>query len=128
MRFDKLLVAAVVATVVTTLNPICSNAAQSTRLSNADISMVKAGVKSLLKDPYSAQITNIVSKTNGGLVTICGMINAKNSFGAYAGADLFYLSTFRDKSGKLVIEPLMIFTGDNVDGQKYRECTSMGRF
>lgn len=127
MRFDKFLVAAVLALAVLIHNPVSSNAAQRVKLGNADIAMVKSAVKTLLKDPYSAQITNIVASSNDGLITICGLVNAKNSFGAYAGADLFYLPTFRDKSGKLVIEPLMIFMGNNIDGQKYRECTSMGR-
>lgn len=46
-----------------------------------------AYLKSNLKDPYSARISFAPPK--GPLV--CGLLNAKNSFGAYSGATPFYI-------------------------------------
>lgn len=47
--------------------------------------VVKAEVAAKMKDPESAKFTNLKVY----LATLCGEVNAKNSFGAYAGADKF---------------------------------------
>jgi len=47
----------------------------------------KAAVTAVLKDPDSAQFRNIVILESG---TVCGEVNAKNSFGGYTGFDKFY--------------------------------------
>ncbi|WP_346891519.1 hypothetical protein [uncultured Roseibium sp.] len=46
----------------------------------------------VLNDPYSAVFTfDIVEKMNDGAVgKICGTVNAKNGFGAYAGKQFFF--------------------------------------
>lgn len=73
-------------------------AASSTKLleqSNGKVSdqqlieKAKNSVRNELKDPYSAQFSGIKVKRNeqGGFV--CGMVNAKNSFGGYVGNELF---------------------------------------
>jgi hypothetical protein len=50
------------------------------------IEQVKAAVLDQLKDPQSAQFSNV--RIVGGLV--CGEINAKNSFGGYVGRRHFW--------------------------------------
>jgi len=51
-------------------------------------------LKSSLKDPESLQISNqfFVVKTEGQLtsVAICGLMNAKNSYGGYVGRKMFF--------------------------------------
>lgn len=50
------------------------------------IEKVKAAVARLLKDPESARFNSpfVASKTPKG-ITVCGFVNAKNSFGGYTG-------------------------------------------
>ena len=42
-------------------------------------------VKSMLKDPGSAQFDDVASRTINGIYYECGMVNAKNSFGGFTG-------------------------------------------
>jgi len=59
-------------------------------LSIRQITMVKNGVKAHLKDPVSAQFGNIsASKDSKGQIYVCGLVNAKNSFGGYTGSKPF---------------------------------------
>lgn len=49
----------------------------------ANEAQLRSGLKSVLKDPSSAEFRNeFVHQTSGHL---CGEVNAKNSFGAYVG-------------------------------------------
>jgi hypothetical protein len=48
--------------------------------------MVKRGVTESLKDPESARFGKMVAvKDSKGVITVCGMVNAKNSLGGYVG-------------------------------------------
>lgn len=53
-------------------------------------------VRAMLKDPESAQFRNIYSRGMGGKpipnATVCGEVNAKNSYGGYIGFTRFYQS------------------------------------
>lgn len=58
----------------------------------ATISAAKNAVKSKLKDPYSAQFSNVrLLDFNDGKI-VCGDVNAKNSFGGYTGSSTFIAS------------------------------------
>lgn len=48
-------------------------------------------VRQELKDPSSAEFSQLDLKktTDGSISVLCGMVNAKNSFGGYAGAKPF---------------------------------------
>lgn len=46
-------------------------------------------IKALLKDPYSARFENVKEYGPG---VICGLINSKNSMGAYTGFTAFYIA------------------------------------
>jgi len=48
--------------------------------------LVEDGVKLTLKDPNSAMFRGFkASISDKGVVTVCGFVNAKNSFGGYTG-------------------------------------------
>lgn len=51
-------------------------------LSAKELTLVKDMVGLKLKDPYSAQYSNLRINENG---MVCGLLNAKNSYGAYIG-------------------------------------------
>ncbi|CAM5385783.1 hypothetical protein RLIN73S_02846 [Rhodanobacter lindaniclasticus] len=54
------------------------------------IEQAEAAVASKLKDPESAHFTDVTISDKGNLV--CGWVNAKNSFGGYAGFRPFVVS------------------------------------
>lgn len=55
-------------------------------LSPAEIAAVKRGVKGQLKDPTSPLFGEFRSaKNSDDVVTVCGWVNAKNSYGGYTG-------------------------------------------
>lgn len=60
--------------------------ATAINLSESQIAILHAGLKSVLKDPDSATFSNhSANQSNNGLVTVCGSVNAKNSFGGFTG-------------------------------------------
>ena len=55
------------------------------------VGQTKKNVKDLLKDPESAQFRNIKVVINTeGRKSVCGQVNAKNSYGGYTGFQSFY--------------------------------------
>lgn len=46
-------------------------------------------VKSRLKDPESAQFSNLYASNNEGANVVCGEVNSKNSYGGYSGPQQF---------------------------------------
>lgn len=99
--------------------PVSSGEAYPAQLTSSEREIVLQALKSNLKDPYSAVISNVTARksANGEVFKVCGMVNAKNSYGAYTGSRPFYV--FGHKEGaKLVIPPALITIGDspaNVD-------------
>jgi hypothetical protein len=59
----------------------------------------RAAVLSTLRDPASALFSGVRPGRDAADATICGLVNAKNGFGGYAGARRFIAS-----QGKLVID------------------------
>lgn len=55
-----------------------------------------------LKDPYSAHYywSNGWTKKNGGGTWVCGMVNAKNSYGGYVGKTPFMALLYNRKDGE----------------------------
>lgn len=71
--------------------------------------MKDAAIKSVasqLKDPYSAQYSDIriVGHKDDGTPIVCGVVNAKNAYGAYSGAVPFrsFMMVMKDRDGKTV--------------------------
>lgn len=59
-------------------------------LSPSDIIAVKAGVAKSLKDPDSARFGTIrAARAADGTTHVCGFVNARNSFGGFAGESPF---------------------------------------
>lgn len=60
--------------------------------SGSEVSTVSSNIADLMKDPDSAKFRNWsgYSLSNGDRV-ICGQVNAKNSYGAYTGYEVFYV-------------------------------------
>lgn len=56
------------------------------------VEVARQGIGMQLKDPYSAQFSQdrMYALSNGDYV-ICGLVNAKNSFGAYTGYSPYYV-------------------------------------
>lgn len=68
-----------------------------------DVTAIEAGVRSGLKDPASATFgpsMKAMLRTDG-MVTVCGYVNAKNSYGGYVGMQPFM--------GLLTIKPVRYF-------------------
>lgn len=59
--------------------------AQSRIASKAEIELIRDGMQGRLKDADSAKFRNVRIGTTSHKDTICGDVNAKNSFGAYSG-------------------------------------------
>jgi hypothetical protein len=58
---------------------------------------VLEALKDRLKDPDSAKISNVKISADGK--TVCGLVNAKNSFGGYTGDSVFYVMAFARDGG-----------------------------
>jgi hypothetical protein len=54
-------------------------------LTGKDIAEIENGTRYVLKDPESAMFRDIQALKRGNVTTICGWVNAKNSFGGYTG-------------------------------------------
>src|SRR4051812_36543000 len=72
----------------------------------ADIPKARAAVRALLKDPESARFSTEILKPG----TVCGLVNAKNSYGGYGGDVLYLYSTVSGDTLMLQDRP-----GDTMD-------------
>lgn len=65
----------------------------------AEVAQVRAALEDKLRDPYSAVLSDLVVLKYAGdnSLTVCGNVNAKNSFGAYVGKRPFYFA--KDSAG-----------------------------
>lgn len=76
-------------------------------LNKAEIAAVEAGTRSSLKDPDSARFGKMVAgKDSKGEISVCLMVNAKNSYGGYTGeTPHFGIFLVNSKPPKFVIAP-----------------------
>lgn len=59
-------------------------------LDKAQVALMQEKVRSSLKDPASAQFgTHVAGVNKEGTVMVCGLVNAKNSYGGYTGMSPF---------------------------------------
>ena len=70
-----------------------------------ELGYLKSAMEGRLKDPYSAKLRNVTvgSLDKTGMLPACGMVNSKNSFGAYAGEEPFYGMVVPDKKVAIII-------------------------
>ncbi len=100
---------------VETGKPVASSDVVPATLTSQERAVILEGLKGSLKDPYSAVISAVSAKKNaaGTIFKVCGMINAKNSYGAYTGNRPFYV--FAHKEGaRLVVSPSLITIGNDL--------------
>ena len=67
-------------------------------LSEEDVEAVRVGVGRYLIDPYSARYEGVVGgghEKDDKLPYVCGLVNAKNRFGAYVGREYFFGTLIR---------------------------------
>lgn len=64
-----------------------ARAADLVTLTPQQVRQVQDGVLATLKDPDSARFDHIMAAqaTSDGMLTVCGLVNAKNGFGGYSG-------------------------------------------
>ena len=77
---------------------LCASFSATSQIKKNDLASdqaIKQAVREQLKDPDSARFTDMHSiRDIAGFLHTCGMVNAKNSYGGYAGPKPFYaLST-----------------------------------
>jgi hypothetical protein len=72
------------------------------RLSRADEDEVKNAIGRHLKDPYSAKYKPMIARKDGPTgYFVCGLVNAKNSYGAYTGDKPFMARLGKTKKWKM---------------------------
>lgn len=75
-----------------------------TTLQTPEDAAVRNAIKGQIKDPESARFTALkAGRADDGSVLVCGFVNAKNSFGGYAGPRRF---AARIRDGIAVVESL----------------------
>lgn len=73
-------------------------------LNNDELSIIDRGVRNALKDPASGVITSVsAAKSSDGVVSACGFVNGKNSYGGYTGRQPF-MGVLTQKAGFFVIK------------------------
>lgn len=105
---------------VACLFPVVSMAAVR-NASEKEIVVVKAALAEKLKDPDSMKLKNVQIAEDG---TLCGDVNAKNSYGGYTGFSRFIGMYFSaNKEGK----PVAIIIGiDSKEGISQKMCADRG--
>jgi len=60
------------------------------QLTDADDVVIKAGVRTSLVNPGSAEFGDVrATRSTDGVVSVCGWVNSKNGVGRYTGNQLF---------------------------------------
>lgn len=76
-----------------------------------EIALIRAGMREDLLDADSAKFARVAIYQSGkenGILFACGMVNAKNSFGGYAGFHVFW-APLVEMEGKLVTTGIIAF-------------------
>lgn len=96
---------------------------QAALITEERMTTIHAAVKDKLKDPYSAVFEDTkLGVAEDGKVLACGWVNAKNSYGAYTGKQVFTvhienMETFRVMTADIA-EPM--FTAGTISMCRYR--------
>lgn len=96
-------------------------------LTPADTIIVHDGVKKSLKDPGSARFGGHAAGISAdGTILVCGLVNARNSYGGYTGDQPYSGLLLTTKSGRRVFIPVKI-GGDRNDREAVvKVCRSDG--
>lgn len=83
---------------------------------------LRASMNTVLKDADSAKFTEIKVKQADGIWLVCGLVNAKNSFGAYAGPSSFFAIGVAADPRK----PIATFVGPMIGDAADARCAQEG--
>ncbi|MCM2441059.1 hypothetical protein HGO34_15165 [Agrobacterium vitis] len=73
------------------------------QLSDSEEALVEQTVRDGFKDPESARFDEVAAtQSQDGGVVVCGLVNARNSFGGYAGRSPFMGMLTKNKVGETV--------------------------
>lgn len=102
----------------------CATPGVPTTLTAEQEKTARATVLAMLKDPASAQFGGIYgARKPDGTIYVCGMVNARNGFGGYAGAAPFTGYFESDRSPFTLNE---IGTSDSYGAAMIHGCRSRG--
>jgi hypothetical protein len=90
VRIGAVILGAVMAVAGCSSEPEPKFANGKTEIEN--IVAAQMAVEAQLRDPKSAEWGTIVVREKDGITSVCGMVNAKNGFGGYAGERPFVYS------------------------------------
>ena len=75
------------------------------QLTARELAVVKSSVRQAMKDPQSAMFGRIAASISSDkVVTVCGFVNGKNSFGGYVGKKPFLGVLTGQNTGYYVID------------------------
>jgi hypothetical protein len=85
-------------------------------VSHAEMMVIKLVMEEKLKDPYSAQYSNvrILGVDKEGSDKVCGQVNAKNSYGAYIGKKGFFGKFSKKVGGRLHFDLISIADTEDI--------------
>lgn len=78
----------------------CAVSAERIPATAADLAGIKVAMDDVLKDADSAKLKNVFLTPEEKAWRICGRVNSKNSYGAYAGYSPFLGMKFPREDGK----------------------------
>lgn len=84
-----------------------------------ELAAVKRALENRLKDAESSRLKDVLVEGE----YVCGLVNAKNSYGAYAGYSHFVGMLFAGKDGK---PPIAIVVGIGDKGIEAQMCANKG--
>ncbi|EBB1131587.1 TPA_asm: hypothetical protein GNB63_001503 [Salmonella enterica subsp. enterica serovar 6,7,14:g,m[p],s:[1,2,7]] len=92
--------------IVTALIGLCAFSSHARPLTDSEKQAVESSVKEHLKDPDSAKFYHGDFPYPDSSYVYCGQVNAKNSYGGYAGKQLFSNFVAVNKNGVIVAPSL----------------------
>lgn len=91
-------------------------------LTSAEVKVVQDTLRKDMKDPTSAMFGSMVAgRLSSGGVAVCGLVNAKNGFGGYTGAEPFS-GTLTAASGGPSFDAFGIANDKETAGLVFTEC------
>jgi hypothetical protein len=78
----------------------------------SNVAKAKADLTKNYKDPVSAQFSNLTLRESDTEISLCGSVNAKNSYGGYVGVKKFYVNWQK-------ITPSRVQTWHGGENEKY---------
>ncbi|MFG0919435.1 hypothetical protein [Pseudomonas sp. CJQ_11] len=82
------------------ISATCAVSSERIPATSADLAGIKVAMDNVLKDADSAKLKNVFLTPEDKAWRICGRVNSKNSYGAYAGYSPFLGMKFPREDGK----------------------------